>query len=244
MPSIRLPRRRPKTSSFPRVPKRQSPHRFQIRFQSNQSPSDSTANRISRILTSTSRFLPKRLQNSLQNLRSAPLSHVSAFLVLHEITAIVPVLGLTYAFYVLDFVPTGWGLGAKRKDGQEDTVDDGAFLVRKEKGDEAYGGPNVVVSSSLKGADAAASGVTSTVLTGEVVDEAMSKTSIAIPQVVKDSGKGEKSGKLSQYAMQMAAAYAITKVLLVPRIALSLWLTPWLAKGFVGFRQRLRRIRR
>lgn len=54
---------------------------------------------------------------------------------------------------------------------------------------------------------------------------------------VDNTEKGYKIG------VQIAAAYAITKLLLVPRIALSLWLTPWLARGFLGLRQTIRRKR-
>lgn len=48
---------------------------------------------------------------------------------------------------------------------------------------------------------------------------------------VDNTEKGYKIG------IQIAAAYAITKMLLVPRIALSLWATPWLARGFVALRR-------
>lgn len=48
---------------------------------------------------------------------------------------------------------------------------------------------------------------------------------------VDHTEKGYKIG------IQIAAAYAITKMLLIPRIALSLWATPWLARGFVAARR-------
>ena len=43
--------------------------------------------------------LPARLRPLLTPILHAPLSHVAAFLLLHELTAIVPLLGLTAAFH-------------------------------------------------------------------------------------------------------------------------------------------------
>lgn len=54
---------------------------------------------------------------------------------------------------------------------------------------------------------------------------------------VDHTEKGYKIG------VQIAAAYAITKVLLIPRIALSLWATPWLARGFIAARRSIWRKR-
>lgn len=41
----------------------------------------------------------------MQPLLQAPVSHIVAFLVLHEITAIVPLFGLTAAFHYFDWLP-------------------------------------------------------------------------------------------------------------------------------------------
>lgn len=38
-------------------------------------------------------------------LRTAPLSHISAFLILHELTAIVPLFGLAGAFHYYNWLP-------------------------------------------------------------------------------------------------------------------------------------------
>ncbi|EME82298.1 uncharacterized protein MYCFIDRAFT_121393, partial [Pseudocercospora fijiensis CIRAD86] len=61
---------------------------------------------ITRIESRTPRFLRKYLTP----LRNAPISHISAFLILHEITAIVPLFALTAAFHYTNWLPpfTEW----------------------------------------------------------------------------------------------------------------------------------------
>ncbi|KAI1310165.1 hypothetical protein F5Y03DRAFT_347148 [Xylaria venustula] len=245
------------------------------------SPSPSEAqqktHRVSRILTSASRFLPKRLRSSLQNLRSAPLSHVGAFLVLHEITAILPIFGLTYAFYALDWVPTSWVLGpfaAWAEDGLKKYV---PYFRKKhwfglgsedKTGRGAHGGEEALESelreevkreqeresregkgswfdffSRKREVDASTGNPTSTAPSGQSTEAGEKKRAVAVWQKVKHAATVDNTEKGYKIGIQIAAAYTITKFLLVPRIALSLWLTPWLARSFVGFRQAIRRKR-
>jgi hypothetical protein len=51
------------------------------------------------------RRLPRFLLRYLSPLRAAPLSHVTAFLVLHELTAIIPLFGLAAAFHYYNWLP-------------------------------------------------------------------------------------------------------------------------------------------
>ncbi|TGZ84243.1 hypothetical protein EX30DRAFT_338786 [Ascodesmis nigricans] len=79
-----------------------SPQTF-LRRSSTKPPSPSapptpTQSRISR--------LPARLQPYAQRFKDQPASHITAFLVLHEVTAIVPLLGLVGLFRVTDYSPT------------------------------------------------------------------------------------------------------------------------------------------
>ncbi|KAI1354935.1 hypothetical protein F5Y01DRAFT_271702 [Xylaria sp. FL0043] len=250
---------------------------------SANSPPPPQTHRISQILTRASRFLPQRLQTSLQNLRSAPLSHVGAFLMLHEITAILPIFGLTYAFYALDWVPTSWVLGpwaAWAEDGLKKYV---PYFRRKhwfglgkeggEDGDEkrrggADGGEVALETelreevkreqererregkktwfrrfSGTRDAEVSAGKPTSTASNEEIPEAGEKKKAAAVWQKVKRAATVDNTEKGYKIGIQIAAAYTITKFLLVPRIALSLWLTPWLARGFVGFRQAVRRKR-
>ncbi|KAI1367461.1 hypothetical protein F5Y08DRAFT_298580 [Xylaria arbuscula] len=244
---------------------------------SSPPPNPSQTNRVSRILTRASRFLPKRLQSSLQTLRSAPLSHVGAFLVLHEITAILPIFGLTYAFYAFDWVPTSWVLGpfaAWAEDGLKKYV---PYFRRKNwfglggaEGDDKQGradGEEVLESElreeverekerenrevkrswlgifSRRGdPEASADGSNSDVSVGETTSAGHSKTA-AVWSKVKHAATVDNTEKGYKIGIQIAAAYTITKMLLVPRIALSLWLTPWLARGFIVLRPTIRRKR-
>ncbi|KAI0834629.1 hypothetical protein F5Y06DRAFT_153185 [Hypoxylon sp. FL0890] len=242
------------------------------RFQSTKPPSSSSTTessaealktqRANAILTRASRWVPKRLHPYLTRLRSAPFSHVAAFLVLHELTAIVPLFGLTYLFYSMDWVPTSWVLGPwaawaeeglKRymkyfrrkgwfglgdadgdegKEGEERLEERLKEEVEREKEKKTREGKSRGSRWALWRRKDAHAGDTpgSDEQTGE------SKTTAAWHKVrravtVDHTEKGYKIG------IQIAAAYAITKMLLIPRIALSLWATPWLARGFVAVRR-------
>ena len=49
--------------------------------------------------------LPRFLQRIVIPLRNAPLSHITSFLILHEITAVVPLIGLTAGFHYFNWLP-------------------------------------------------------------------------------------------------------------------------------------------
>lgn len=85
--------------------------RKNVRFTTTQAPQS----RISRIESR----LPSFLRRYTTPLRTAPVSHITAFLILHEITAIVPLLGLTGAFHYLDWLPPYITEGALVKQGTE-----------------------------------------------------------------------------------------------------------------------------
>ena len=73
------------------------------RYNGTSAP-DQTGARASRIISR----LPRPLQKYATGLRNAPVSHVVAFLALHEITAVVPLLGLFGLFHYTDYVPVGY----------------------------------------------------------------------------------------------------------------------------------------
>ncbi|KAL2754867.1 hypothetical protein ACRALDRAFT_1071499 [Sodiomyces alcalophilus JCM 7366] len=79
------------------------------RVQTTRRSSDVKTSRVDRILNR----LPPRLQKYTTGLRRAPVSHIVAFLVLHEITAVVPLLALFALFHYttiapLDYVTDHW----------------------------------------------------------------------------------------------------------------------------------------
>ena len=63
-----------------------------------------TASQRSQIERIESR-LPRFLQRIVTPLRQAPISHVTAFVILHEITAVVPLFGLAAAFHYSNWLP-------------------------------------------------------------------------------------------------------------------------------------------
>ncbi|KAI1099595.1 hypothetical protein F4804DRAFT_345384 [Jackrogersella minutella] len=234
------------------------------RFRSTRPPPSArqTRRRLDAILARTARFVPERLHPYLQRLRSAPLSHVAAFLVLHEATAVLPLFGLAYLFHSMDWVPTAWVFGpwavwaeeglarymrwfrkkgwfglSEEEDGgregeerleerlkeevereKEDAKGRNWWAVWKWR-DDGAGDDTPGIEEQEAGADAK----------GSKTATAWRKVKKAV--TVDNTEKGYKIG------VQIAAAYAITKVLLIPRIALSLWATPWLARVFVVARR-------
>ncbi|KAF2021273.1 hypothetical protein BU24DRAFT_18055 [Aaosphaeria arxii CBS 175.79] len=58
------------------------------------------------------RRLPRFLHKYTSALGNAPLTHISAFLLLHEITAIVPLLGLAATFHYTHWLPSWFAEGA------------------------------------------------------------------------------------------------------------------------------------
>lgn len=63
--------------------------------------------------------LPKFLRRYVEPLRNAPISHISAFLILHEITAVVPLFGLAAAFHYANWLPPFISEGKWVSDGVE-----------------------------------------------------------------------------------------------------------------------------
>ena len=69
--------------------------------------SEKTRSRVQRI----TQRLPNFLQRYTTPLINAPLTHISAFLLLHELTAVVPLFGLTAIFHYTNWLPTYFSEG-------------------------------------------------------------------------------------------------------------------------------------
>lgn len=170
-------------------------------------PSSTTpTTRADRILSK----LPPPLQRYAARLRNAPLSHVVAFLVLHEITAVVPLFGLFGLFHYTPYAPTDyvtehWGgyvSDAARKFER--------YFRRKEWfGFEVEGDPS-----------------------SDTEREPGSKEDT---RSLMRNWEGAE-GKYKVLA-DVALAWAITKVLLPVRVVASLWATPWFAGVLVRGRR-------
>lgn len=64
------------------------------------------------ILTRLNRHLPKFLHPYTNRLVSAPLSHITSFLILHELSALVPLVALFGVFHYTSWLPDGFGQAA------------------------------------------------------------------------------------------------------------------------------------
>ncbi|KAM5344993.1 hypothetical protein ACJ41O_010855 [Fusarium nematophilum] len=160
----------------------------------------SQASRIDRITSK----LPRRLQKYTNGLRNAPVSHIVSFLILHEITAIVPVLGLFGLFHYTNYVPVNYVMGhfgSYVEDGvgrfERYFRRKGWFGFGKDEDNEA-----VQPNTSATHHD--------------------SKSEDAVERWHSGDGR-------YKVVVEVALAYAITKALLPVRIIGSVWATPWFA---------------
>ncbi|KAI1390844.1 uncharacterized protein F4822DRAFT_164760 [Hypoxylon trugodes] len=240
-----------------RVPRPRN-HRLQS-TKPTPSPDPSTTRQTQRadaILNRASRWVPKRLHAHLSRLRSAPFSHVAAFLVLHEATAILPLFGLAYLFYSMEWVPTSWVLGpwaAWAEEGLKRYArwfrKRGWFGMGEDGGKEGEEKLEVrlreeVERERVKEEDGKGRGWFGFGRKEDtVVNGAGSEGGAEESKSAKAWGKVKKAATIDntekgyKIGIQIAAAYAITKMLFIPRIALSLWATPWLARGLVAVRR-------
>ncbi|EGP85310.1 uncharacterized protein MYCGRDRAFT_105511 [Zymoseptoria tritici IPO323] len=74
------------------------------RFYAQQAPPSQPATAASKVTRIESR-LPKFLRRYTEPLRNAPVSHITAFLLLHELTAVVPLFGLAGIFHWSGWMP-------------------------------------------------------------------------------------------------------------------------------------------
>jgi ribosome-associated translation inhibitor RaiA len=168
-------------------------------FNSTIRAESTQASRIDRITSK----LPRRLQKYTSGLRNAPVSHIVSFLILHEITAIVPVLGLFGLFHYTNYVPVDYVTGHFGT-----YVEDGVGRFEryfKRKGWFGFGQNEEVETTS---------------------DTATTHPDSKSENAVERWHSGDGRYKV---LVEVALAYAITKALLPVRIIGSVWATPWFA---------------
>ncbi|GAO18349.1 uncharacterized protein UV8b_06735 [Ustilaginoidea virens] len=165
-----------------------------IRHQTTQ------ASRLDRI---TAR-LPRRLQKYSRGLRNAPVSHIMSFLILHELTAIVPLIALFALFHYTTFVPITYMTAHFG-----DYVQSGISRFEKYFRSKGYFGfrPKDFDEYDIEGTYA-----------------------------VEKWNTGEEKYKI---LVEVALAYAVTKVLLPLRIIASVWATPWFASVLLRMKRAL-----
>ncbi|KAF2826631.1 hypothetical protein CC86DRAFT_322180 [Ophiobolus disseminans] len=180
-PTSRVPRTRPYTSSPP--------------------PATSQS-RIARL----NRRIPKFLHKHTSALADAPLSHITSFLILHELTAIIPLFSLAAYFHYTHWLPSWFAEGAFVLNGVERF---GRYFRKK----------GWIRSGEKEEAER------------EVLEiQHAEEEGKGMRKVDKAWNVGEGGVRL---VVEFATAYAITKALLVPRIMFSVWATPAFARWTV-----------
>lgn len=191
---IVLPRRRRLTARLPASLRRQfASHPTH----SAPKPQSST---YTRLVARTPRFL----RPTLTALHNAPVTHITAFLILHEITAVVPLFGLAGAFHYYNWLPPYFAEGAWVVAGVEKF---GRYFKRK--GWIAAGEEAEIERGARSG---------------------MSMDEIEKTRGLKWWNRGEGGTRL---VVEFATAYAVTKALLPLRLVLSVWGAPWFARWTV-----------
>ncbi|KAI1005765.1 hypothetical protein K3495_g2451 [Podosphaera aphanis] len=172
--------------------------------------SSPTDDRIQRLINR----LPKSFRPYVSGLKSAPISHVASFLILHEITAVVPLVALGLGFHYSGWLPSTWTEGRWMTDGLKKFS---AYFGRK----GWFGFEHVIQEPKI---------------TGNVDErEELRGSDHSIETEIKDIKKNwviKENGM--KILVEVATAYAITKCLLPARIILSVWSTPWFAKVVFG----------
>lgn len=175
-------------------------------------PSPSTPKKTHSRLRKLNDRLPPFLRTYTTPLLGAPITHITSFLILHEITAVVPLFGLVAAFHYGNWMPE-WGSAGSGSgsDSGGGAFDEGARRFGRwlrKKGWVEDGDVDVAVAKG-----AANGGSTERVV---------------------QPGDKKKEQKGPRLVVEFATAYAITKALLPVRIVASVWTTPWFARSILA----------
>jgi hypothetical protein len=159
-----------------------------------------------RLAVLTKCIVPPFLRTYTRPLLSAPVSHVTSFLVLHEITALVPLIGLATAFHYANWLPESVVQGKWVQEGVEKW---GRYFRRK----------GWVEDSS------SSSSSSSEPVKGSVVGEdELAEKQGNVQDVMMNRGAGWR------VVLEVATAWAVVKALLPVRIMACVWATPWFAR--------------
>ena len=165
--------------------------------------------------------LPRIVRRWTTPLLQAPASQVISFLFLHEATAVVPLFGLVGIMHYTSWVPpmseNAWIIAGVEKFGK--------YARRKgwlKDSDVSEAERRVVQTQQEEKAVQNNDGEVS----GHV---AAAWTKLKSGWQRRDTlwGHGEKGVRL---LIEFGTAWAIVKALIIPRLALSVWATPWFAK--------------
>lgn len=130
--------------------------------------------------------------------------HITSFLIIHEITAILPLFGLVAAFHYGNWLPDLTSSGAF----EDGTRRFGRWLRKKGWVEEGAEGDLDLLAK-----------------------EQRKEGSVDYKDLTPSQDGGNKGMRL---VWEFATAYAVTKALLPLRIAASVWATPWFARAILG----------
>lgn len=176
-------------------------HNRPIRL-SSTAAGTTTASRFDRFIARTP---TKFLRTRLLALKNAPLTHITAFLLLHEITAVVPLFGLAAAFHYYHWLPPFFAEGEWVLKG---VTLFGNYFRRK----------GWITSSDAESAKSVAE---------EGRAEKVEQKSGRGQSLGKWWNRGEGGTRL---VIEFATAYAVVKALMPLRIIISIWGAPWFAR--------------
>ncbi|KAF3347028.1 Calcium channel YVC1 [Verticillium dahliae VDG2] len=161
-------------------------------------PSTAQKSRLDRILDR----LPQRLQVHTAALRAAPVSHTIAFLALHEITAIVPLLAFFALFHYTALAPLEYLTSRSAA-----WVRDGAEKAERYFSRKGWFGFEAADRGAVAGAFARSGDAEAGDMRGQLE-------------------QWQRNDERYKVVVEVALAWAVTKALLPARIILSAWGTP------------------
>jgi hypothetical protein len=191
---------RPRANLTSRLYARALPRRYFSTPRPGDGPAPAANPTYTRILNRT----PKFLRPTVAALHNAPVTHITAFLLLHEVTAVVPLLGLAGAFHYYHWLPPYFAEGAWVVAGVEKF---GRYFRRK-----GWIGDGEEVEAEWRAKDG------------------KDLTQVETTRGLKWWNRGEGG---MRWVVEFGTAYAIVKALLPVRILVSVWGAPWFARWTV-----------
>jgi hypothetical protein len=187
-------------------------------------PPSSSQSRIERF----NRRLPRFLHKYTNALGNAPVTHITSFLILHELTAIIPLFGLAGYFHYTHWLPPWFAEGAWIASGVERF---GRYFKRKGwiRSDEALEAEREV--DEIQKDDKQRKWMKGSGLLSASDDDGIGSETKRLRKVDQAWNISEGGVRL---VVEFATAYAIVKMFLIPRIVFSVWATPTFARWTVS----------
>jgi hypothetical protein len=191
---------RPRADLISRLCTRALPRRYFSAPRPEGGAAPTVNSTYTRILNRT----PKFLRPTVAALHNAPVTHITAFLLLHEVTAVVPLVGLAGAFHYYHWLPPYFAEGEWVVAGVEKF---GRYFRRK-----GWIGAGEEAEAEGKAKDG------------------KDLTQLKTTRGLKWWNRGEGG---MRWVVEFGTAYAIVKTLLPLRILISVWGAPWFARWTV-----------